>query len=303
MAYDADAIVDRRRLKRQLAWWRGIAVLALVGFALTVIVAKSGLPSANHVARLTVDGLILEDQARDDALRGLARDDRVKALIVRIDSPGGTVIGGETLYRSLRDVAAKKPVVAVLGGVATSAGYMVALASDRIVARESTITGSIGVLLQTTEVSGLLGKLGIATEAVKSGPLKAQPSPLEPMSPAARQATQELVNDMFDMFVELVTDRRRLQPSEVKAVTDGRVFTGRIALARRLIDDIGGEDEAVNWLETERSVAPGLPVRDVKIERELGSWFGIFDALARKTILSERLTLDGLISVWHPDWR
>ena len=180
-----------------------------------------------------------------------------------------------------------------------------ALTTDHIVAREGTITGSIGVILQTTDVTGMLGKLGISTEAIKSAPLKAAPSPLEPLTDEARAATRSLVMDMYGMFVDMVADRRQLERARALALADGRVYTGRQAKAAGLIDDIGGEAEARDWLAS-HGVPNNLPVRELKIEREdrWSDWVtGMASALTGKTYLSERLKLDGLVAVWHPDLR
>ncbi len=303
MVLDADALVDRRRLKRRLTLWRTLAIVIAVALVAVAAGRLTGYQGRDYIARFTISNIILDDDRRHDALARIAGDSNAKALILRIDSPGGTVVGGEALYRSLRKVAETKPVVAVMGQVATSAAYMAALAADRIIAREGTITGSIGVLLQTTEITGLLGKLGITTEAIKSGPLKAAPSPFEPMTPDVRKATQALVDDIFAMFLRLVAERRKLTQSDARALSDGRVFTGRTALEKRLIDAIGGEAEAITWLETKKEIAPGLPIRPIKARREIGEWFDYLESLARKTTFSERLTLDGLISVWHPEVR
>jgi protease-4 len=303
MALDADALVDRRRLKRNLALWRTLAILVAAVLIVVALGRFTGYQRSDYIARFAVRNVILDDPRRHDVLERIARDRNAKALIVRIDSPGGTVVGGEALYRSLRKVAKQKPVVAVLGQVATSAAYMVALAADRIIAHEGTITGSIGVLLQTTEITGLLAKLGISIEAIKSGPLKAVPSPLEPMTPEVRKTTQALVDDIFSMFLRMVAERRKLSHLDAKALADGRVFTGRGAVENRLIDAIGGEAEAIAWLEDNKGIASDLPLRDVKAERKVEEWFEYFGSLARKTMFSERLTLDGLISVWHPELR
>ncbi len=177
------------------------------------------------------------------------------------------------------------------------------MAGARIRARAGTIPGSIGGILPTTEITGLLGKLGISTEAIKSGPYKAVPSPFEPMTPAIRKVTQALVDDIYRMFVDLVAERRALPRATAARLADGRVYTGRIALANKLIDGIGGEPEAIAWLEQTRDIAADLPVRDVKIRERLSEWFDFVETLGRKTVFSERLTLDGLISVWHPELR
>lgn len=300
MSFDTDALVDRRRLKRHLIVWRAVAVVALVALVVVAAGRIAGFPEGRHIARLTISGVIAGDTARDEALARIATDSDAEALIVHIDSPGGTVLGGEALFHGLRAVAAEKPVVAVMDTVATSAGYMTALGADYIIARQSSLTGSIGVILQTTDITGLLEKLGITTEAIKSGPLKAVPSPFEPLTDEAREVTRAVVLDIFDMFVDMVADRRGLTREAALEVADGRIFAGRQALAHRLIDALGGESEAIEWLETNRGIEAGLPVRDVEIERDFNIWSKMGSALIGKTFLSERLSLDGLISLWHP---
>jgi protease-4 len=306
MPLDADLLVDRRRLKRQISVWRTLAILALVG----VIGAGIGRVKPfgeRHVARLSVTGVITDDPDRTRAVMAAGKDSDVKALIVRIDSPGGTVVGSESLFRELSEVARQKPVVAVMGELAASGGYMIALAAEQVFAREGTITGSIGVIMQTTDVTGLLQKLGVATEAIKSGPLKAVPSPLEPLTDEGRRVTRLLVDDMYGMFVDMVAERRRLDRPKAVELADGRVYTGRQAKALGLIDAIGGEDEARAWLAEAKGVSRGLPVRELKIQREDEEWSdwmgGALARLTGKTYLSERLKLDGLVAVWHPDLR
>ncbi len=306
MALDADYLIDRKRLKRGLALWRTLAIIALVAVVGTTVgrfAGFEGFGESGYIARLNVKGIIVDDDRRRAALQRVRDDNRARALIVHIDSPGGTVVGGEALYAAVRAVAAKKPVITVMGQVAASAGYMVALAGDHILAREGTITGSIGVILQATEVTGLLEKIGISTEAIKSGPLKASPSPLERMTPNARKVTQSLVDDIHRMFVDMFAERRALDRDRAVALADGRVYTGRKAVANKLIDGIGGETEAVAWLENQKKISHGLPVRDVKVRREMDELLGYLESLGRKTVFSERLTLDGLISVWHPQLR
>jgi protease-4 len=304
---EPELIADRRRVRRSRAFWRGGAILLGAGL-LAVAAGHSELARdySPYVAELHVAGVIFEDQKRLETLEDVMSRRSAKALVVRIDSPGGTVVGGESLFRALREIAADKPVVAVMGEMAASGGYMVALAADRIFAREGTITGSIGVMMQTTEITGLLEKLGVSAEAIKSGPLKAAPSPLEPLTPAAREATQGVVDDMYAMFVEMVAERRKLEPEKAKTLADGRIYTGRQALANGLIDQIGGVNEARAWLE-EKGVSGDLPLRQIKVWRDEDWLGGLVRAGIRtifgKTYLPERLTLDGLVAVWHPDLR
>ncbi|MEE9250430.1 MAG: signal peptide peptidase SppA [Alphaproteobacteria bacterium] len=303
MTLDADTLIDRKRLKRRLGLWRVLAILALIAVVVVAVGRFDFFWQKRHVARLTVSGIITDNRLRDEALARVAKDSNVAALILYIDSPGGTVVGGETLYRSVRATAEKKPVVAVMGTLATSGGYMAALAADYIFAREGTITGSIGIVLQTTDITGLLSKLGISAEAIKSGPLKAVPSPFEPLSDEAREATMAVVTDMYEMFVDMVVEQRKLPRETVLKLADGRIYTGRQAAANGLIDETGGEEAARQWLEKEHDISKSLPVRDVRIKRGAADWLKLVGSLTGKTLFSERLTLDGLVSLWHPEGR
>ncbi len=309
MAFDVEAMIDRRRLKRSLTFWRVFGVVAAVVAAIAVFGGlESGGGFGAHVSRLTVSGVIFDDAARDKAIESFIDDDAAKALIVSIDSPGGTFVGGEALFRSLRRAAESKPVVAVMGNTAASAAYMTAVASDHIIARAGTITGSIGVIMQTADITGMLEKLGIKPETIKSGPLKAQPNPMEPFSPAARAATEEIIADLFAMFVEIVAERREISETKVRELADGRVYSGRQAKALGLVDAIGAEKEALAWLSDTRNIEAGLPVRDLKIADEdevwrallEGSLAGVFGGAIGKALFSERLRLDGVISLWQP---
>ncbi len=210
MSLETDLLLDRRRLKRRLVFWRVFSVVALVVAALAGLRGAGISPTGAHIARVSVNGLITEDRKVTEAIDSLADNSSVKAMIVSIDSPGGSVAGGETLHDAIARVAAKKPVVVTMGGLAASAGYMIATPANRIFAREATLTGSIGVLLETGEFSGLLGKLGITAEVIRSGPLKDEPSLVRPLSLAGQEVMQGLVNDMYDQFVEMVAAGRHM---------------------------------------------------------------------------------------------
>ena len=306
MTLGSDHAIDRRRLKRRLSLWRALAVLALAALAGTAIGKAAGIGPSDRIARVTIKDIIVHDLERDNTIASLAKKRGVKAVIVHLDTPGGTVVGGERLYLALRKLAEKKPVVAVMDTTATSAGYMVALGADRLLANSGTVTGSIGVLLQTTDVTELLGKIGVSAEAIKSSQLKGTPSPLEKLTSEGRKATKDVVDDIYAMFVDLVVERRKLPRATAMALADGRIYTGRQALANGLVDALGGEEEALAWLKKERGVDDKLPVKDVELEHSssvIGSISRFFGArlLGGKMLLSERLTLDGLVSVWHPE--
>jgi protease-4 len=307
MPLDADLLLDRRRLKRRLSLWRALAVLAVAGLAIALAAGREemerllpGAAGGAHVARLPVQGFISDDRKLLQALDRARRDDRVKALLVAIDSPGGSVAGGEALHAALRRFAADKPVVTLMGGTAASAGYMAALPAARIFAREATVTGSIGVVLQSFDASELLARLGVRPETIASGAFKDQPSPFRPLSEAGREQLARVIADLHDQFVTMVAEGRRMPPERVRALADGRVFTGREALALGLVDAIGGEAEARAWLAAERSLPAALPVRDLETRGFAERTFGAaMDGLLRG-VLSEWLLVDRVRAVWQP---
>lgn len=302
MTLEVDALVDRRRLKRQVLLWRVLAVVLAVA-ALVIAVGRIVGTSGDYIARITVSGLITEDRKRDRLLADAADNDRIKALVVFIDSPGGTVVGAEQLYTRLRQVAAKKPVVATMGTLATSAGYYIALGGERIYAYEGTITASIGVIFQATDLTVLLERIGVKVDAIKSAPLKATPNPFEKTTPEARAVIDALVKDSFDQFLGKVRERRRLDDDKLRIVSDGRVVTGRQALALGLVDALGGEDQAIDWLEAQKKVRADLPVRNIDAKQGV-EWGDLFDlAFGGRGNIARGLALDGLISLWHPALR
>ncbi|MBC6440806.1 MAG: signal peptide peptidase SppA [Rhodospirillales bacterium] len=302
MAQDAEALIERQRLCRRLMLWRLLFVGAL---ALAAIVAFAKIgddePTGAYVAVLDVNGVIETDRDRDDALDRIARDDNAKALLLRINSSGGTFVGGENLYLNLVRVADAKPVVVVMEDVATSAGYMIAMASERIFVRQGTITGSIGVIFPTTEVVDFFDILGISFENIKSDPLKANPSPLERTLPEAREWTQIMVDEMQAVFVSIVDEGRPdLDHAAVVALADGRVFSGVRAVENGLVDEFGGDREARDWLAAEHDIATDLPLRDVEIEDDL-PWYAEVLWETGKSVLPEPLILDGMLALWHPE--
>jgi protease-4 len=317
MALDADSVIDRRRLKRRLTAWRIAAVvLGLLFFGALLLSNQNAAGPAGilpHVARVTVSGIITDDRKMNELIDKVAKADQVKAVILDINSPGGTTTGGEALYASVRRLAKKKPVVAVCGTLATSAAYIVALATDRIFVYGNTITGSVGVIFQWAEVTDLLHTLGIKVEEVKSGPLKAVPNPFEPTDEQGRQLAEEMVQEAKVWFVDLVSVRRQIDANAVPGLSDGRIYSGRQAVTLKLADQIGNEKAAMKWLTQERKVPEGLKIVDWQPVQESSGLFGwLLQSLAGAIgISAERiagiagqisatLKLDGLVSVWHP---
>lgn len=313
MPLDAEAILERRSLRRRLAFWR-IGALALVALVIVVGAVAFGAggpgkpgPRGAHIAKVEISGVIMGDDKRQKLLADLAKSE-AKGVLLMIDSPGGGVTASEDIYEAVRVIAKDRPVVAVLGSVAASGGYIAAIASDHIVARKTSVTGSIGVLAQYPNFSDLLKTVGIQVESIKSSPLKAAPSGLEPTSPEARKALEVLILDHFDWFKKIVAERRSLDPAGLGAVSDGRIYTGRQALDLKLIDEIGGETEALAWLGT-RGVDVKLPVKEWKPRRDrFGGAFGeaVAEGLGLKPLAAairrtgEPLVLDGVLAIWHP---
>jgi protease-4 len=307
MSLDADLLLDRRRLKRRLARWRILAILAIAALIATPFLLDDDptglLPSGAHVARLKVEGFIGDDRRVAEALERTRRDDSVRAVIVAIDSPGGSVAGGEALHANLRRLAERKPVVAVMGGTAASAGYMVALPAARVFAREATVTGSIGVILQSFEVSELLARLGVQAEALSSGAFKDQPSPFRPLTDEGRAELQRVIRDLHDQFVAMVAAGRAMPPERVRELADGRIFTGREAVGLGLVDAIGGEQEARAWLAESRSVPATLPIRDIETRSFAERTLGAAVQGVLRGLLAEWLVVDRVRAVWQPSFR
>ena len=317
MGLDAESVIERRRLKRRVTIWRIAAVVFGLLFFGAIFLADKQMAGSGgilpHVARIDISGVITDDRKMTNLIDAVAKADQVKAVILNINSPGGTTTGGEAMYDAIRRLAEKKPVVATCGTLATSAAYIVALATDRIFVYGNTITGSVGVIFQWANVTELLETLGIKMEEVKSGPLKAVPSPFEPTDEQAREMTQEMVDDAKTWFFDLVAQRRKLEPRSIPGLTDGRIYSGRQAVTLKLVDQIGDERAAMRWLNKERKLAPGLKVVEWKPKTESNGLYGwLFESTAQifgssatriASVLgqaSATLKLDGLVSVWHP---
>ena len=320
MSLDADAIVDRRRMRRKLTFWRVtavvVALVAIGGGALLFVPGSRLMPPGAYISRIKIQGLIRGNQDRIEALERLGRS-RASAVIVHIDSPGGTTAGSEQLYSALRELQSKKPMVVVVDGLAASGAYIAALSADHIIANETSLVGSIGVLFQYPNFTDVLKTIGIRVEEVKSSPLKAAPNGFEPTSPEARAAIEAIVLDSYAWFKDLVKNRRKMDNGQLTRVADGRVFTGRQAVGLKLVDGLGNEKTALAWLEKEKKVPANTPVRDYSLRPRFSelsflhvtAW--TFQAVGLSAIAHrieewgavqavERLNLDGLLALWHP---
>jgi protease IV len=314
MTHDIEHVLNNISLKKSRRRWRWIAIAAIAAIIIGIAINSSSYekPLGPHVARLEVSGLITGDERQLKLIRDMTTEDNVKAMLLRIDSPGGTTVGSEALYDELRKFGAKKPIVAVMDSVAASGGYITAIAADRIYARGNTITGSIGVIFAYPDVSQLLGTIGVKMEEVKSGELKAEPSGTHPVPEKAKIVMQEMVNDGFTWFKGLVADRRKLDAATVDRLADGRVYSGRQALTVKLIDELGTEENARAWLAKEKAIAADLetitrepPTTDNKPKLNLSWGRAASDAVLESLGLdafrqkAEVAKLDGLLVLWR----
>ncbi len=230
---------------------RGCAVVfgvLLVFFALFGVISRmedTPFGKGGKVAVLPVTGLIADSDATIDQLKKFAKDSSVKAIVIRINSPGGGVGPSQEIYEEVRKLRGKKPVVSSMGAVAASGGYYIACGSQKIYANPGTITGSIGVIMQFVNVKELIEKIGIKGVVVKSGALKDAGSPLRDMTPEDRQYLQGVIDNVHSQFVHAVAEGRKLDEEAVRRIADGRVFSGEQAKVLGLVDVLGNQEDAV----------------------------------------------------------
>ena len=315
MAFNTDHLVERRQLRRKLSIWRIVAIVSLlvlvVGLGLSVLANSPDLTrQRDHIAKVTFDGVILGEERKLALLKKLEKSEAVKGVIISINSPGGATTGGEAIYEALVELGEKKPVVASMETVAASAGYMIALPTQRIFARRSTITGSIGVIFQYADVTGLMKTIGVEMRAIRSSPLKADPNPFTQRNPEAEAMMALMIDDSYHWFVDLVTKHRPFDREKALELADGRVVTGGQAVELNLVDELGGPDAAKKWLIREHKLSKDLSVIAWKPEplRE-NLPFGLATHLVANWLPASIIDLfetgngigklDGLVSVWQ----
>jgi protease-4 len=272
MSNNSDNLAALIYLKDKLHKWKNITFFIVILFLLLLSQLifgghlSGGLADGDYIANIKIDGVIFENDYRSKVLNEVAKEKSIKAVIINIDSPGGSIVGSEILFNDLSAIAKNKPIVVLMNSVAASGGYMAAVASDYIIAHNGTLTGSIGVLMQAAEVTDLAQKVGVKFNTYKSSPLKGSPSPFEKSSFMVDSVIKESISDSYKFFSELVEKRRanKLNKALLKEIFDGRVFTGRQALQAGLIDEIGSKETAIEYLLKKLNVKD-LPVEDVEI--------------------------------------
>ena len=261
MSLEQELYEEKRRKMRLFSFLKG-CVITLVIVAIGLIFWNKDFMPSPHVASYEVIGEIYDDPKRDTILNDIAENDNVYGLILKINSPGGSVVGAEALYHSLRKVEARKPVVVLIGEVGASAAYIAALAGDVIYARGNSLVGSIGVIVQYPDLSQLAKNLGISLKVIKSSEAKGGPNFLKPMDKKSLKNQELLVHDSFVWFKQLVSDRRGLDGEDLENVSQGELFTGRMALELNLIDSIGSQDQAIEYLESQDTKFNNIEIKD-----------------------------------------
>ena len=266
MSLDWQILEENKKKSFRKGLWRGIFI-SIILVAIFFLLSNFNNLSSNfpHIARISISGIIYDNIKLVETINNLSKNENVKSVFVKINSPGGTVVGSESLYVAIDRLSHIKPVISLMGEVATSGGYIVALASNHILARQNTLTGSIGVIIEYQNFSELSNKIGISIDSIKSGKIKGGQNPLSPFDPLVKNNDQKLVDYSFDWFISLIKNNRNVDPNVIDLVSDGRTLTGGMAMDLGLIDGIGSEKEALEYLETNYPSIKGLKVIDIEI--------------------------------------
>ncbi|MEW6162962.1 MAG: signal peptide peptidase SppA [Nitrospirota bacterium] len=253
----------------------GLFILLVIVSILLVVLQKS-IPIGERIALIRIEGLITDSKETTEELKEYVRDSSVKAIVLRIDSPGGAVAPAQEIYEEVRKAVAKKKVLVSMGSIAASGGYYIASPATRIIANPGTLTGSIGVIMEIPNIEGLMNKLGIKTEVVKSGRHKDIASIFRGIGKQEREILQGVLDNVHEQFIKAVADGRKMLLADVKKISDGRIFTGEQALKVGLIDELGNLEDAVQ-AAAKLSGIKGEPVIVSKKER-----FSLIDLIRGK---------------------
>ena len=263
-----DTFIVIQDLKKKILRWR---ILAFIGIFLIILsyasaIFKHSSTKKNIIAKVDIKGVLLNDMISYEKLKEL-NNDNIKGIILNINSEGGDVVESEKLYTFFRKISNNKPIVSIINSIGASGGYMVAMASDYIIAYNTSSVGSIGVLVQTYEITELAKKLGITLTNYKSSPLKAAPNPLEKINPDVDMVISQQINDVYDYFLNIFVERRKIKITEAQEIANGQIYTGRQALEYGLIDKIGNEDDVIDYFKDNNVNIDEMEIVDFNIYR------------------------------------
>jgi protease-4 len=244
----------------------GVLFVLVIFVSLLAVVLQKNLPVGDRIALVRIEGPIIDSKETLDEVKDYVKDSSVKAIVLRIDSPGGAVAPSQEIYEEVRKAVAKKKIVVSMGSVAASGGYYVASPATRIVANPGTLTGSIGVIMEIPNLEGLMTKIGVKTEVIKSGRHKDMASVFRGIKKEDREILQDVLDNVHEQFIAAVAEGRKMIPDDVKKLADGRIFTGEQALKVGLVDELGNIEDAIKTA-AKLSGIKGEPVVVTKKER------------------------------------
>ena len=290
-------ILEKYLSKRSLIVKRFATVLISIILIFSFFLFTS--KKKDFIATISIEGIISNPEDTLNDLENINKSSNAKALLVNINSPGGTFVSSKELYDKIKEISKKVPVVTYMREMATSGGYLVSLASQKIFSNIGTITGSVGVILQTAEITELLEKIGINPIVIKSGKLKATPNPLEGLSENDSRYLNDVIKSMQLEFLSILSENRNIESKTLEIISDGRIFTGKQAKELNLIDFIGSKSDAIRWLKDEAKLPQDIDILDYSKENQYEKLISmrLFDKnfnFLKKNIYS------GFLAIWDP---
>ena len=255
--------------------------------------------SKDFIATISIEGVINNPVDTLEELENINKSSNAKALLVNINSPGGTFVSSKEIYDKIKEISKKVPVVTYMREMATSGGYLVSLASQKIFSNIGTITGSVGVILQTAEITTLLKKIGINPIVIKSGDLKATPNPLEGVSEKDSEYLNDIIKSMQLEFLNLLSENRDIESETLRVISDGRIFTGKQAKELNLVDFIGSKNDAIQWLKDEAKLPSDIDIIDFSKENK-------YEKLINMRLFDKNFNFlknniyNGFLAIWDP---
>ena len=289
-----EVLVALQNLKKSLIKWRVIAIVAVF---ILIIASNSGKffknkDNENSIYRITLDSIILNGMFEEEKIQKIIDNDNIKGVIIKCNSAGGDIVESEKMYNWLRKIAIKKPTIVSIEGVCASGAYLISLASDYIISYNTSIVGSIGVIVEAYEITEMAKKMGINLTIYKSSTLKSGLNPLEKISPDVDMVVSQQINDIYDYFLNIFIERRKIKLSDAQEIANGQTYTGRQSLDFGLIDKIGGTDEIKEYFKLNNIDYDSLNIVDYDIRKDEYSRYGFFGKASK--VLSQIISSGSL---------
>ena len=276
-------------------------LIFIVSFIVLLIVIQNFFSSSGKfVAKITIENIILDNSDIIKIINKFKDDENLQGVLVSINSPGGTVVSSKELYTIIKRIRKNVPVVVSMKEVAASGGYMVSLAGNKIFSYDGTLTGSIGVILQSANIEEFLKIVGVRPLIFKSGNLKAVPNPLERLDTEGIKNIEDIIKDMHQKFLDLVKTERNISSDNIRLISDGRIFTGAQAKKINLVDYIGNEDDAIEWLKKEAQINGEINLVDFSQEEKISSLFNF--SIFKNFINNVSFYPTGLYALWSANY-